>query len=96
MRVFSIGGMIFAGDFRDAGDAFHGRGVRELRHSGDDVADGVQARLGRLHVRPDVNEAALEFGFRFFEAQIFRLGHAPDGHQHALGGNASASFRPCP
>ena len=86
MRVRSSGRHLLAGDFADGDDAFHGRGVRQLRHARDDVADGVDVRLVGLHVRPDVHEAALDFRARLFQAEIAR--------SSARGPRRSARARP--
>ena len=85
---------MIAGHFCDGGDSFHGSGVRELRHSGDDISDGVKSGLVRFHVRAGVNEAALDFGFRFFEAEIFRFRQAADRRSELFRRRSSAFCRP--
>ena len=61
----------------DGDDSFHHGGMSELRHhAGDDVTHGEQAGLGGLKMFIDVNEAAIELGFGFFEAAIFGEGFA--------------------
>src|SRR5260370_12445160 len=74
-----------AGNVGDGDDALHHSGVRELRQAGDNVPDGVEAGLGGFHELIDVDEAALDFGFGFFEAAIFGHGFATDGEQKFFG-----------
>ncbi len=71
MRVRSSARHCFAGHFSDRDDSFHGCGVRQLRHAGDDIADGIEMRLVRLQVAR-VHESALELCPGFFQAQILR------------------------
>ena len=86
MRVRSSDGHVFAGHLADGDDAFHRGGVRQLRHSGDDVADGVQAGLVGFLIRADVNVSALHLRARGFQTQAAGHGGAPDGDEHAVGG----------
>ncbi len=46
---------------------------------GDDIADGVEARLGGFHILIDMNETAFELGFGFLQAAIVSHGFAADG-----------------
>ena len=57
-----------------------GRQVRKHR-TRHDVADGVEARLGSLHARIDLNNAPLRDGRDGFEPEIVRVGRAADGDE---------------
>src|SRR5271154_7627468 len=73
---------------RDVGyrdNAFHHGRVCQLRHSGNDIPDGVQPRLVGFAGGPYVHEAAIEFGLGFLQAAIFRHGFAAHGQQQFLG-----------
>ena len=69
----------FSGHAAYGDDSLHGGGVRELRQAGHDIADGVEMRLVGLEERVGMDEAALNFGFGFFEADIFGERAASDG-----------------
>ena len=73
-----------AGDGVDRGDALVGGHVRQPQ-SADDVADGVEVRIGRAHVAVDLDEAALHDGARRLQAHVLRVGGATGGHQQLLG-----------
>src|SRR5262249_50975687 len=45
-------------------DAGHGAGVRELRHTCHDIADGVDSLLARLHPLVHMHESALDLDLR--------------------------------
>jgi len=85
-----------AGDVGYGDDALHHGGVRELRQACDDVADGVEAGLGGFHELIDVNEAAFDFGFGFFESAIIGHGFAADGEEQFFRLAAFAASRPYP
>ena len=51
----------------------------------DDVADGVEVRLGGAHPAVDLDDAALDLGARRLEAHVVRVGRATGGHEHLLG-----------
>ena len=61
-----------AGDRVDRGDALVGGHVRE-QQAADDVADGVEVRLGGAHARVDLDEALLDLGARRLEAHVIRV-----------------------
>ena len=69
----------FSGHAAYGDDSLHGRGVRKLRQAGNDVADGVEVRLVGFEEGIGVNEAALNLGFGFFQADIFGERAAADG-----------------
>src|SRR6185437_1567538 len=71
----------------DGDDSLHRRSMRELRLARDDVTNGVKMRLGCLHKRRSVNEAALEFSLRFFDAHILRHRAAANGNENFFGCN---------
>ena len=75
----------FSGHAAYGDDSFHGGGVRQLRQAGNDIADGVEMRLVGFEEGVGVNEAALEFGLRFFQADIFGERAAADGDQNFFG-----------
>ena len=59
-----------------------GRGdVRQQRRSGDDVADGVDARLAGALIFVHLDESAVELDARAFEADIFGVRLAAHGDQ---------------
>ena len=66
-----------AGDVVDRDHAFHRRDVRQLRRAGDDVADGVDARLARLLKLVDFDEAAIEFDLVFSRPILSVFGLRP-------------------
>src|ERR1700733_7853813 len=76
---------VFSGHAADGDDSLHRRGVRQLRQSGDDIADGVEIRFGGFHVGIGMDESALDFGPRFFEPAIFSERAASDGDQDFFG-----------
>src|SRR5271163_960354 len=78
----------FSGHAPNGDDAFHGSGVRELRQAGDDVSYGVEVRLVGFQEGVGVNEAALEPGFGFFEADIFGERAAADGDENLFGADS--------
>ena len=78
---------VFPGHAADGDDAFHRSGVRELRKPGDDIADGIEMRLGGFQIRVGVDESALELGFCFLEAAIFGERAAAHGDQNFFGGD---------
>ena len=57
----------------------------QLRHSQNDVADRINARLRCLHPFVCGNEASVGFDFALFQANIISLRGAPNGDQHLLG-----------
>ena len=62
---------LFSRHAPDRNDSFHRSGMRELRQSRDNIANGVEIRLIRFQKRIRVNIAALELRLRFFEPEIF-------------------------
>ena len=85
MRSGLIGLRRLARDVRDRHDAFHGAGMRQLRIAHDNIADGVNSRLGRAHELVDLHEAAVQFDLRLLDADV--RGHRSASHrdQHLLG-----------
>ena len=59
--------------------------MRQPRHPGHDVADGVEAGLSRLHPFVGVEVAALQLGLGFLQPDAFRERLAAHRHQHHLG-----------
>ena len=76
---------LLAGYFSDGDDAFHRRGVRQLRHSRHDISDRIHLRLGSFHVSPHMHEAALDFGARFLQADVLGQGRSSHSNQDVLG-----------
>ena len=64
--------------------AGHGADVRELRHAADDVADGVDARLGGLHPLVGHDKAAVGLDVGLVEADVVGARRAAHGDQHLL------------
>src|SRR6516225_295757 len=75
----------FSGDVRDRDDAFHGSGVRELRVSQHDVADGINAGLSGLHELVGSDEAAIDLNLRLLEANALGIRSATDREEHLFG-----------
>ncbi len=73
-----------------AGDGMHGGDALVCRHvsqpqPADDVADGVEVRLGGAHAVVHLHDALLELGARVLEAHPVRVRGAARGHQHLVG-----------
>ena len=62
----------------------HRADVRQLRQSGDDVADGVDAGLGGLHPLVGEDEAAVGLDLHLVEACVGGARGAADGDQDLL------------
>src|SRR5580698_1556909 len=75
---------ILAGDLGSGDQSGHGAGMGELRHAGDDVSDGIDARLIGLHIFVDLDKAAVGCDLRLFKTDAFGAGSAPHGDQHLL------------
>ena len=54
--------------------------MRKLRQTGNDVANRVKAWLIGFEIGIRMNESALDFRFRFFQADIFGERAAPDSN----------------
>src|SRR5579859_899696 len=63
---------VLAGDLGNGDHAFHRARMRQLRKSGYDVADGVDARFGRLHPLIHWDESAVEFDVGLLHAHVAR------------------------
>src|SRR5690242_679885 len=61
-----------SGDVGDRDNTLHHRGVRQLWHARNNITDSEQSLLVCFHVGTGVDEAALDLGFRFLQAAIFR------------------------
>src|SRR5580704_1182065 len=72
----------FAGDMRHRNNAFHRAGVRQLWIASHDIADGVDAGLGRAHVAVNFDKAALNFDLRLLDAHVLRARRSADGDQY--------------
>ena len=51
---------------------------------GNDVADGVDVRLGSAHVRIDLHETAIHFDLRLLQSAVFCYGAAAGGGEHDI------------
>src|SRR5438270_7506667 len=75
-----------AGNARYRDDAAHGPDVRELRHTSDDIANGVDSLFAGLHPFIGVNKATLHFDpRRFLQADAFSVRPAADGDEDFFG-----------
>src|SRR5271157_152507 len=74
-----------AGHVRYRDHAFHSGDMRQLRSARHHVADGVDARLGGLLVRVDLDEAAIQLHPGMFDPDVFGVGLAAHGHQQLFG-----------
>src|SRR5262249_48232826 len=70
-----------ARDMRDRDDAAHRATVRELRQSGDDIADGIDTLLFRLHPFVRLYEAAVGLDLRLLNANVVGARRTADGDQ---------------
>src|ERR1017187_9838022 len=73
---------VLAGHARGDDQAGHRARVRQQRHSGDDIADGVDARLGRLHPLVSRDEAAVRLDIGLVQPDVRGARQAADGDQH--------------
>src|SRR5436190_1896964 len=71
----------FARHVRDRDHALARGYVRQLRSAKDNVADGIDARLGGLLVRIHFDEPALQLDARILDADLLRIRLTPDGHE---------------
>ncbi len=85
MRFLLIGVAGLPAMCADRDHAFGGGHVRQLRRARDDVADRVDARLAGALVLVHFDEAAVELDARAFQADVFGVRLAADGHQQRLG-----------
>ena len=70
MRSRRMGRNVLAGDFGHGDHAAHRAHVRQLRQAGHDVADGEDARLGRLLGFVDLDEPAVELDAGLLDADV--------------------------
>ena len=67
------------------GSVYVAPGMRELRRSGDDIADGVDAGFAGALEGVDLDEAAIELHAGAFESNIFGVGLAAHGDEQRVG-----------
>ena len=58
----------------------------------DDIADGIQMRLGGLHLRVDLDEAALHRRLRLLQADRIAVRHATRGNDEQRRGERDREF----
>ena len=75
---------VLAGQLGGDDQAGHAADVRELRQAGDDIADGVDARLGGLHPLVGHDEAAVGLDVGLVQPDVVGARRAADGDQHLL------------
>src|SRR5205809_4392258 len=69
-------------NFRNRNNALHATNVRQLRRSENDVANGVDARLGGLHPFVGLDEAALRLNPCLLQSNAVGVGLASDSDQN--------------
>src|SRR5579863_1397404 len=77
----------FARNFADGDHPFHGADVRQLRRAKNNVADGVDARLGSLHPGINLYKAPIRLDVGLFQANTFSARFATDRDQNFFGIN---------
>src|SRR5215472_13551114 len=65
-------------------DSFHRARVCQLRQPGNDVANGVDARLRRAHIFVDLHKPALHLDLRLVDADVVRNRRAANRNQNLL------------
>src|SRR6185312_15105071 len=82
--VATHGPRVLPGDLRHHDHAGHCAYVRKLRKSGHDVANGINARLVRLHELVHVDVSALRLDLRLLQSNAFGARSPPDSDQNLL------------
>jgi hypothetical protein len=75
----------FPASFACHHDAAHRSNVRKLRQPGNDVADGVDARLGRLHPLVHRHKGAVQLNVHLIETRIVRPRSATHSDEDLFG-----------